>query len=240
MALPKTSHKLYNLTIPSTQEQIKFRAYLTKDQNFLLMALESKEESEIIDALKQVITNCIVTPENFDVDKYPLFDLEYIFINIRGKSSGEMIPVRILCNRIIDGVKCNHVMDAALNTNDVKITLPKEDMTVIKLDNGLGVKMKYPNFEFLKRLSELESNTKFLFDSICDHIAFIFDQENTYTNFTRLEIEEWIGELTGTEYSKLSSFLENVPQLSHTIKVICDKCGHEGNLTITGVSNFFQ
>ena len=148
MPLPKIDTPVFDLLLPLCKKKVKFRPFLVKEQKNLLMAMESGERDTIEKNVKQVLQNCTLT-ENIDIDKLPVIDIEYYFLNLRARSVGEIVENKYRCDNEVEGNKCGNVMEVAVNLLDLKVTNIKEDNDLIQLTDDVFIKLRYPEFSVL-------------------------------------------------------------------------------------------
>ena len=236
MALPKLGYPTFELELPSTGKTIKYRPFLVKEEKVLLMALESKDEKQVISAVKDLIKNCVIT--RIKVDTLPSFDLEYLFLKIRGASIGENITLTVTC---LDDNETQ--VEANININDVEIFKPEGHDKKIMFDDKTGLVMRYPSMqEFIDReFLQKEMKTEDVYGFIADSIDQIFDDEEVYdsSTTTKKEFRTFVDSLTTKQFEKIQKFYETSPKLSHTFKVINPKTGKESSYTIEGLQSFF-
>ena len=247
MALPKLQTSEYTLTLPSTQEEIKYRPFLVKEQKILLMALETGESSGVLQAVKQIINSCAI--DEIDVEKMPIFDLEYFFLRLRAKSIGEDIDLNLRHTTGFNsnGIQCDHVTPVKLNLLNVEVqkTLDHEDKIIIDEETGVGVKFKYPNGELATEFSVQDEGIQTEIDvaakAMVNCIDYIFDKENIYKkeDSSDQELMEFFDNLSQGQFQKLSKFFETMPKLKHPVKWKCLGCGCEDEVTLEGLANFF-
>ena len=246
MALPKLGYPTYELELPSTGKTIKYRPFLVKEEKVLLMALESKDEKQVVSAVKDLIKNCVIT--RIKVDTLPSFDLEYLFLNLRAKSVGEQVELSYNCNNTyvkeVDGkkeeIKCRNVVKFMVNLLEIKPEYGKNHDLKIPVDEKLGIMMKYPSVStVVKHAKKTESQA--LFDIIVDSVDYIYDKEEIYysKDTPRKEIEEFIETIPSDKLENIKNFFETMPKIKHLEKFSCNKCGYEENLEIEGIENFF-
>ena len=236
MALPKIGYPTYELELPSTGKTIKYRPFLVKEEKVLLLALESKDEKQVTNAVKDLIKNCVIT--RLKVDTLPSFDLEYLFLKIRGASIGENIILTVTC---LDDNETQ--VEAAINIDEVEVFKPEGHDKKIMFDDKTGLVMKYPSMkEFVERefLSK-EMKTDEVYDFIANSIDQIFDDEEVYdsSTTTKKEFRTFVDSLTTKQFEKIQKFYETSPKLSHTFKVVNPKTGKESSYTIEGLQSFF-
>ena len=236
MALPKVGYPTYELELPSTGKTIKYRPFLVKEEKVLLLALESKDEKQVISAVKDLIKNCVIT--RIKVDTLPSFDLEYLFLKIRGASIGENITLTVTC---LDDNETQ--VEANINIDDVEIFKPEGHDKKIMFDDKTGIVMRYPSMkEFVDReFLQKEMKTEEVYEFIADSIDQIFDDEEVYdsSTTTKKEFRTFVDSLTTKQFEKIQKFYETSPKLSHTFKVVNPKTGKESEYTIEGLQSFF-
>ena len=245
MALPKINAPIFELILPSTEKTVKYRPFLVKEQKILLIAMESGDQRSMMTAIKQIINNCAVDP--VDVDKLPVFDLEYFFVRLRAKSIGETIDLNLRHPNDMNSKDevCEHVTSKTLNLLDVEVhkSIAHEDKIVLDEETKIGIKFKYPTSEFAlsienpEELNQLDLAT----DAIINSIDFIFDADNVYKreDHTRQELIDFIENLSQKQYEKLSSFFDTMPKLKHEVTWKCTGCGQEEKVSLEGLANFF-
>jgi len=241
MPLPKISTPTYELVLPSTGKTIKYRPFLVKEEKILILALESQSTKEITNAIKQVLKDCIVT-KGIKVEELPTFDIEYIFLNVRGKSVGESLDLIITCGD--DG---ETQVPVTVFIDQIKVEEDPEHKREIQLDTDLVLKMKYPsldqfiktNFDFSSNQSS--SNIERSFDIISSCIDVIFNAEESWSaaDSTKKELTDWIETLTPNQFKEIEKFFDTMPRLSHTVKVINPKTKVESDVTLEGLTSFF-
>jgi len=248
MGLPTITVPQYTLTIPSSGKEVKYRPFLVKEEKILLIAMESEEQSQMVDATKTIIQNCVFG--DVDVAKMPTFDIEYIFLKLRSKAKGEDIELKFVCPT------CEGEMKTKINIDEIKVIKPVEHDINVKLTEELGVVMKYPTIDLQAAIeSETKDKNKIdtLFHMIINCIDYIYDQENTYPSkdHTETEMIEFVESLTDIHFQKISDFFETMPKLKHEIELHCTNkikgkgkekkvCGHNEKQTLEGLANFFD
>jgi len=238
MPLPKISTPTYELELPSTGKTIQYRPFLVREEKLLVLALESQDPKQITTAIRNVIKNCIET-RGIKVETLPTFDIEYLFLNIRGKSVGEEIEVNILCPD--DEVT---YVPKKINVDDIKVQRNSEHNNKIKLDDSLMMEMKYPSLDqFVKSNFDLESenNMEQSFDLIASCIDKIYNEDEVWVaaDVTKKELSEFLDQMNTTQFKQIERFFETMPKLSHTISVTNPKTGVESEVVLEGLSSFF-
>lgn len=237
MPLPSIATPTYELEIPSLNKKIKYRPFLVKEEKILIIAMESEDPKQIAEAVKNVISNCILT-KGIKVDQLSTFDIEYLFLNIRGKSVGEDVEVLITCPD--DGTT---QVPVKINLDDIKVVVSDEHNRDIKLDDTLTLRMKYPSMqEFIKTNFSIGSSTvDDTFDMICSCVEQIYSEEESWaaSDVTKKELSAFIEQLTSHQFKEIEKFFETMPKLSHTIKVKNPNTGFENDIVLEGLTSFF-
>jgi hypothetical protein len=240
MALPRIDTPIYELDLPLSKKHVRFRPFLVKEQKNLLMAMESGDSKSIEQNVKQVLNNCTVT-ENIDIEKLPVLDVEYYFLNLRARSVGEVVENKYRCDNQVDGSACGNIMETSLNLLDIKIEGIKENNDVIQLTDTISIKLKYPEFSVINKLSKLTDVSDIAFEMIADSIEHIFDGEQFYyaKETTTEELVEFIEGLNQQQFAKIEDFFANLPKLEKKIEMKCSRCGFEHKLDVEGLESFF-
>ena len=240
MALPRIDTPIYELDLPLSKKHVRFRPFLVKEQKNLLMAMESGDSKSIEQNVKQVLNNCTVT-ENIDIEKLPVLDVEYYFLNLRARSVGEIVENKYRCDNQVDGSACGNIMETSLNLLDIKIEGVKENDDVIQLTDTISIKLKYPEFSVINKLSKLTDVSDIAFEMIADSVEYIFDGEQFYyaKETTTEEMVEFIEGLNQQQFAKIEDFFANLPKLEKKIEMKCSRCGFEHKLDVEGLESFF-
>lgn len=240
MALPKIDAPVYEVQLPLSKKQIRFRPFLVKEQKNLLMAMESDDSETIERNIRQVLTNCTVT-ENIDIDKLPVVDIEYYFLNLRARSVGEIVEGEYICNNTVDGKDCNGRMKTSFNLLEITVDVNPDKKDLIQITDKIAIKLKYPEFSLVQKLKNKESAVDVAFEIIVDSIDFIFDGEQYYysSDVPREEILQFLETLNQSQFSKLEEFFSNLPVINKKIQMKCGKCGFDHNITMQGLESFF-
>ena len=238
MPLPTISTPTYELTLPSSERKIKFRPFLVKEEKILILAMESQDSKQIATADKDVLKKCILT-RGTKVEKLSTFDIEYLFLNIRGKSVGEDIEVMVTCP---DDKKTQVPM--SIHIDDIKVHKEKDHERDIKLDDTYTLRMKYPSLdEFIKNnFGAVENmNVDDTFDLISSCVDQVFSEEESWASedCSKKELNDFIESLNSVQFKKVEKFFETMPKLTHTVKVINPNTKVESEITIEGLQNFF-
>ena len=238
MPLPKIATPTYELELPSTGQTIQYRPFLVKEEKLLVLALEGEDVKEITTAIKNVIKSCIQT-KGIKVDTLPTFDIEYLFLNIRGKSVGEELEVKLLCPDD--------------NETYVPVTIPIDEIGILKnenhtnkiqVDESLVMEMKYPSLaEFIKNNFDFNNDATMdqSFDLIASCVDKIYNAEEVWTaaDCTKKEINSFLEQMNSSQFKEIESFFETMPKLSHTVKIKNPKTKVENTIVLEGLSSFF-
>ena len=237
MALPKLTTPTYELEIPSKDEKIKYRPFLVKEEKILMMAMESKNDSEVVRAVKDIVSEC--TFNKVPIDVMPMFDIEYIFLNIRAKSVGEVSKLNILCP---DDKKTYAKVD--LDLNEVKVQVGDDHTNKIELGNGMGMIMKYPTIDSFKDSGIKTINATNMLEVISTCILQIYEDEGKKVydpkDQTKKELTDFIEQLNTKQFRLVQDFFDTMPQLKHEITVKNPKTKKESKITLTGLNDFFE
>jgi hypothetical protein len=236
MPLPKLVTPTYELELPSTGQKIKYRPFLVKEEKILLLAMESEDEKQMTEAVKVILKNCIQTAK-IKVEELALFDIEYLFLNIRGKSVGEEIELNVTCPD--DGVT---VVPFSIDIDDIKVQKDKEHSNIIDLGGGVSIVMKYPSMElFVKNNISQSSNVDDVFEIAASCISQIVEGEDVYeaSNFSKKELLAFLEEMSTQQFLSVQKFFETMPKLSHTITVTNPETGKDNEIVIEGLASFF-
>ena len=238
MPLPTISTPTYELVLPSSNRKIKFRPFLVKEEKILILAMESQDTKQIANAVKNVITHCILT-KGIKVEKLSTFDIEYLFLNIRGKSVGEDIEVMVTCP---DDGKTQ--VPALINIDTIKVQKSDDHERDIKLDDQYTLRMRYPSLnEFIKNnfATATEMNVDDTFDLIASCIDQVYSEEESWASAdcTKKELSNFLEQLDSKQFKAIEKFFETMPKLSHTVKVTNPNTKKECEIVLEGLQNFF-
>ena len=237
MPLPKIATPTYELVLPSTKKTIKYRPFLVKEEKLLVLALETEDQKDITNAVKSVIKNCIQT-RGIKVETLPTFDIEFLFLNIRGKSVGEEVDVNIIAPD--DGIT---EIPVKIDIDQIKVIESPEHNNQIKLNDELMMEMKYPSLEqFIKNNFDVnQSNFDQSFDLIASCVNKIYSEDEVWSadDVTKKEIIEFLEGMNSIQFKDIEKFFETMPKLSHTVKVKNQKTGVESEVVLEGLSSFF-
>jgi hypothetical protein len=240
MALPKLDVPTYEIELPISKKIIKYRPFLVKEQKNLLMALESNESSTIQQNVRDILNNCTLT-ENINIDKLPIIDVEYYFINLRSKSVGEIVETRYRCNNEVEEKVCGNIMEASVNLQNIQPYREEEVSPEIQLTDKIMIKMKYPEFGIIKDSLNMEDITEVTFNLISESIEHIFDGDQFYYAHEAEpgEMLEFVEGLNQAQFEKVEHFFNNLPKLKETVEMTCSKCGFYHKIDVEGLENFF-
>ena len=238
MPLPKISTPTYELELPSTGQTIKYRPFLVREEKLLVLALESEDSKQITTAIKTVIKNCVET-KNIKVEALPTFDIEYLFLNIRGKSVGEEIELSIICP---DDEETS--VPVKINIDEIQVEKNPEHKKQIKVDDSIMMEMRYPSLDqFVKSNFDLSGDNAMdqSFELIASCIDKIFTEEEVWAaaDVTKKELSEFLEQMNTSQFKEIEKFFETMPKLSHTIKVINPKTEVESEVVLEGLASFF-
>ena len=238
MPLPKIATPKYDLELPSTGQTIQYRPFLVKEEKLLVLAMESEDTKQITTAIKSVLKNCIQT-KGVKVEQLPTFDIEYLFLNIRGKSVGEEVEVNLISPD--DGVT---EVKVTIALDDIQVAKNDDHTRQIKLDDTLMMEMKYPsldqfisnNFDFNEK-NQLEQS----FDLIASCVDKIYSEEEVWAaaDCTKKEIKEFLEQMNSTQFKEIETFFETMPKLSHTVKFENPNTKKENEVLLEGLASFF-
>jgi hypothetical protein len=208
MPLPKVEVPTYELSLISNNKKIKFRPFLVKEEKILLIALQTENKKEIVMAIQQILQNCILT-ENVKIEELPSFDVEYLYLKIREKSLGEAIEVRVNCP------DTNKFFDVSLDLSTIKVEKSKTLENNIKINDKVGMVMKYPTFSLMQTLIEEEDVVSRTMKIVMESIESIYDQNTTYNpkEFSEKEVQEFIESMPQETFDKINKFYESFPKI---------------------------
>ena len=236
MALPKLNTPTYELEIPSTDDKVKYRPFLVKEEKILMIAMESKDNAQIINAVKDIVKSC--TFEKVDMSSMPMFDMEYIFLNIRAKSVGEISKIKVLC----PDDKTTYA-NIELDLTEVEVQVGDDHTNKIELTDDTGMIMTYPTIDsFLDSgIEKIDANN--MLDVIGSWVLQIYENkgEKVYQakDQTKKELTEFIESMNSGQFKKLQSFFDTMPKLTHTIQVKNPKTKKTSDVKLTGLNDFF-
>ena len=238
MPLPKIATPVYELELPSTGQTIEYRPFLVKEEKVLVIALESEDTKQITSAIKNVIKNCIRT-KGVKVEDLPTFDIEYLFLNIRGKSVGEEIEVNVTCPD--DGVT---QVPITINLDDIQVQKNEDHSNRIKVDDSIMMEMKYPSLDqFIKNNFDFDDKNAMdqSFELIATCIDKVFTEDEVWAveDCSKKEIVDFLEQMNSSQFKEIEKFFETMPKLSHSIKVKNPNTKKENEVVIEGLAGFF-
>ena len=236
MALPKLNTPTYELEVPSTDEKIKYRPFLVKEEKILMIAMESKDNTQIVNAVKDIVSAC--TFDKVDISSMPMFDVEYIFLNIRAKSVGEVSKLRVLCP---DDKKTYTNVDVDLTK--VNVEIGEGHTNKIELTDDTGMIMTYPTIDSFTETGITSINAENMIELIGSCVLQIYEDkgEKVYQgkDQTRKELTEFIESMNTAQFKKVQQFFDTMPKLKHTIKVKNPKTKKSSDVVLQGLNDFF-
>ena len=240
MPLPKINTPTYDLTLPSTGKKIKYRPFLVREEKILILAMESENMTEITNAIVQILSDCILT-KDVKVESLATFDIEYLFLNVRAKSVGETVEVNVTCP---DDNETQVEMSIAIDS--IKIQKTRGHKNIIKLDDELSLKLRYPsleqfvenNFETSEEMSEVGQSLSMI--TSCIDMIYTADESWEASDYSKEELDEFIGQLNTKQFKEIEKFFTTMPKLSHNIVVKNPNTGVESEVTLEGLASFFS
>ena len=231
MALPEIATPTYTLTIPSTKKKVKYRPFLVKEQKILILAMENEDQEQILDAITNTIKACLIT--KIDMTTLALFDIEYLFLQIRARSISEEIEMRVTCGD--DG---ETTVDVKFMVDDVKVNFPKGHTNIIKLDDNLTIEMQYPDLDYFAKINFMDEKVD-EYELVAKCIKRVYVGEDDFTSDSLDESKAWVEGLTNNQFEKIQSFFETMPTLRHVLKVKNPKTKVVNEVVLEGLSDFF-
>ena len=231
MALPEIATPIYTLTIPSTKKKVKYRPFLVKEQKILILAMENEDQEQILDAITNTIKSCLIT--KVDMTTLALFDIEYLFLQIRARSISEEIEMRVTCAD--DG---ETTVDVKFMVDDVKVNFPKGHTNIIKLDDDLTIEMQYPDLDYFAKINFMDEKVD-EYELVAKCIKRVYVGEDDFTSDSLDESKAWVEGLTNNQFEKIQSFFETMPTLRHVLKVKNPKTKVVNEVVLEGLSDFF-
>jgi len=238
MPLPKIATPTYELELPSTGKSIKYRPFLVKEEKVLVIALESEDTKQITNAIKAVLKNCVLT-KGIKVENLPTFDIEFLFLNIRGKSVGEEIEVNIVCP---DDGETN--VPVFIDLDSIQVEKDDDHTNQIKLDDDLMMEMKYPSLEqFIKNNFDFQEGNQMdqSFELIATCIDKIYNEDEVWAtaDCTKKEVKDFLESMNSSQFKEIEKFFESMPKLKHTIEVTNPNTKVTSEVVLEGLASFF-
>ena len=237
MPLPKITTAEYELTLPSNGKTVKYRPFLVREEKILILALESQDQKQITNAVKQVLKECVIT-KGIKIDTLPSFDIEYLFLNIRAKSVGETIELVVTCG---DDGKTE--VPVTVNIDDIKVMKSEDHSPDVELSDGYTVKMKYPSLsQFIEtNFTDDANSVEQSFDIIASCIDMVYNEKDMFSaaDCTKKELREWVEALTSKQFAKIETFFQTMPKLQHTLTVVNPNTKKKNTVVLEGLADFF-
>ena len=231
MALPEIATPIYTLTIPSSKKRVKYRPFLVKEQKILILAMENEDQEQILDAITNTIKACLIT--KIDMTTLALFDIEYLFLQIRARSISEEIEMRVTCAD--DG---ETTVDVKFMVDDVKVNFPKGHTNIIQLSDDLTIEMQYPDLDYFAKINFMDEKVD-EYELVAKCIKRVYVGEDDFTSDSLDESKAWVEGLTNNQFEKIQSFFETMPSLRHVLKVKNPKTKVVNEVVLEGLSDFF-
>lgn len=236
MPLPKLVTPEFTVVIPSTKETIKIRPFLVKEEKVLYMALEGQDAKEIENAILNVLEECIKTP-GINIRKLPSYDVEYLFLQLRGKSVGERISMRMTHQ---NSEECKHATDVSFDVNEITVEFNEAHTNKVNIGGGFGIKFKDPSLsDLVNGTIDMNDEYEMVTSVISNCVETIYDENNVYDDFTIEEVKEFLNDMTQEQFNKMREFFDTLPRLRKEIAWTCSGCGKEDSVVVEGLQNFF-
>jgi len=241
--LPKIDVPIYDVQLPLTKKKIRYRPFLVKEEKLLMMAMEANDIKGVTTTIKQIVNNCIL--DEVDVEKLPVTDIEFLFLQLRARSVSEIVELSYKCNNTLKDDEgnektCNHIVKFDFNIFDIKPAFDEKHTNKIELSPELGVVMRYPTFESIELIEDGNDVSK-VFSILTTCVDYIYDKDNIYyaKDVTAEELNEFIDGMTRDQFEKVKDFFDTMPKLKKNVDFKCGKCGYSENIEIEGIQNFF-
>jgi hypothetical protein len=233
MALPKINVPSYDVKLPSTGETLKMRPYLVKEEKVLMIALESSDPGQIAEAVRNVISSCYSLD---NVESLTTFDIEYLFLQLRGKSVGEDMELQLKCEH------CEALNPVVINVGDIEVT-NISDNNIVMVTDDVGLKMTWPSVKTFGAIDiEKLNSVEGLMDLIVECVDSIFDNDEVYSknDMSKEELVDFIDNLNSAQFKKVQGFFQDIPAVEHNVKLKCVSCGEDNNIELRGLQSFFS
>ena len=241
MALPELILPIYELTIPSSGQEIKVRPFIVKEEKLLLMAAAANDDQEVINTTIQVIKNCIVEGDVV-VEKLPFFDIDYLFIALRAKSIGESVDMSFICNNVVENNrKCSHKFETAIDIAKVTINKDESISNEIKLSSTVSMKLKYPPYSVMRALKDDDDIIEQKIKVLMACVDYVVDKDKVLTtkDFSKEELRAFIESMTEEQFEKVDPFITNFPTFSVNVEKECESCGFLHQIEYKDFNSFF-
>jgi len=244
--LPKIDVPIFELILPLTKQTIRFRPFLVKEEKILLMAMESNENDSVILAVKQILNNCCI--DDIDIDSLPVADMEFLFLNLRARSVGEIVELPYRCNNKITNEKgeereCGNIVKLEVNVLEINPEIPKEHTNKIELNDKMGILMKYPSFKMVEESEKSKDVTEVekVMNILISCIESIYTEKDIFyaKDVPKKELIDFVENLTREQFMKIQGFFDTIPKIKKDMHFECEKCGYNEDITIEGLQNFF-
>ena len=241
MPLPKLDVPIYEVTLPSGKT-VSFRPFLVKEEKILLMAAQSKDEQTTLKAIIQILSNCVV--DDIKVTDLPVYDIEYLFLNLRARSVGEVVDLRYRCNKKDDeGKVCGTLSEYQVNVLEIKPTVNPDHKATIQLTPKVGITLRPPKFDLFNKLQTNKTqDLGAMMTSVLEEcIESIFDATDVYysKDIPKEELRQFIDSLSPAQEKLINQYFETMPKIQYALKFACPKCGHQEEIVLEGINNFF-
>ena len=232
MALPKINNVLYDLELPSSGEMVEYRPFLVKEEKILLMALEGKDEKEMVKAIKQIITQCVAT-EKFNINKLAMVDLEYLFLNIRGKAVGDVSTISF-------EHECGEIIKLDIDLSKVEIVNNKNISDLVNLTDDIMIRLKPPSLDNVIGAAN-KSQIELVMEIVRECLVEIIQGKDVFSaqDHTKEELDEFLNSLNSGQFQKIQTYYESLPKMKQDIEYTCPKCGETKKETLEGLASFF-
>jgi hypothetical protein len=240
--LPKIDVPVYEIKLNSTGEAIKFRPFTVKEEKLFLMAYESDDVKYSIDTIIQVLNNCVIG--DIEIKDLPTFDIEYLFLNLRARSIGEIVKLKYRCNNDVgteeEPKKCNNSVEIEVNVLEIEPKSGSSHSNKIELSENLGIVMKYPKMGLIRETGDVDDFNVVL-ELIISCIDYIYDKDNIYyaKDSTKEELTEFLDSLQSKDLEKIKDFFDTMPKLKKQMNFSCNKCGYNESIELEGLQSFF-
>ena len=236
MSLPKINTPEYRLNIPSSDEEIRYRPFLVKEEKLLLIAQETGTDKATYEAIRNIITSCCLDP--IDIEKLPFFDMEYIFLNVRAKSVGEVVKLKVKCPDDEE-----QIVEVDVDLDKINVVMGDDHDARIELTDNIGVLMSYPNFTTITKVQKMEEGkeTEQLFRMIADCMYQIWEGEETHDcmDYSSKDKLAFLESLSHKQFAKIQTFFETMPTLKHEVEVENPETKVKSTITLSGMNDFF-
>lgn len=233
MNLPQLTSPEFVTKLPSTGKEITYRPFLVREEKILLIALEGGDEKEISRAIFNILSACIIS--DIKIDELATFDVEFLFLKLRGKSVGEVIELKL--QHSDPDSACKHRTEVAVNLDDINVVGVVGDGK-IQINDELGIKLRYAGINDVDKIDSNSSEQ--LYSLVVQCVEYIYDTEEVYEDFTKKEMSDWLEQLNSAQFKKITDFFESAPKLSHTIEWKCPECGEKDTIVLEGMQSFFM